>query len=150
MLSQPATLAMAVMTMSVQGVTMLADAQAMVSVEPSAFLFAVYLIITPCTAAVFASTRPVSRSIGRHLFGGWRRNPLRFLLAGVTCYASYYLLLVTFQLGANVAAASAVRQVSIPMSVIMGGMLFGEARMMGRLGWSIVLAGGIAIIILSH
>ncbi len=150
LLSQPATLAMAVMTMSVQGVTILADAQAMNTVEPAAFLFAAYLIVTPGVALLFTVTRPSSRSLGSHLFGGWRHQPVRFLAAGTSCYLSYYLLLVAFQLGAGVAAASAVRQISIPLSVIMGGMLFGEARMMGRLGWSFVLAMGVAVIILSH
>ena len=48
------------------------------------------------------------------------------------------------------AAASAVRQVSIPLSVIMGGVVLGEARMTGRLAWSFVLAIGVAVIILSH
>lgn len=150
LLSQPTTLLMAVMTMSVQGVTILADAEAMNTVEPAAFLFAAYLLITPGVALVFAVTRPSSRSLGSHLFGGWRHQPLRFLAAGTSCYLSYYLLLVAFQIGAGVAAASAVRQVSIPISVLMGGMLFGEARMMGRLGWSFVLAIGVAVIILSH
>ena len=36
------------------------------------------------------------------------------------------------------------------MSVVMGGMLIGEARMMARLGWSLVLATGIAVIILCY
>ena len=148
--SQPVTFGMAVMTMSLQGITTLADAEAMAFVEPSAFLFAVYLLITPCLAVLFAVTRPRSLSVSSHLFGGWRRQSLRFLLAGTTCYLSYYLLLVVLQLGTSVAAASAMRQVSIPLSVIMGGLFLGEARMIGRLGWSFVLAAGVALIILFH
>ena len=148
--SQPATLAMAVMTMSTQGITTLADAEAMASSEPSVFLFAVYLIITPCLAVLFAVMRPRSLTLSNHLFGGWCSQPLRFLLAGTTCYLSYYLLLVVIQLGTSVAAASAMRQVSIPLSVIMGGFFLGEARMVGRLGWSFLLAAGVVLIILFH
>ena len=150
LLSQPATLAMALMTMSVQGVTILADGEAMRSVEPAALLFAVYLAVLPCTAILFALTRPGSVSVGDYLLGGWRRQPVRYLAAGITCYLSYYLLLLAFHQGAGVAAASAVRQLSIPLSVIMGGVMFNEARMVGRLGWSLVLTVGIALVILSH
>ena len=149
LLSQPRALMPAVLTMSVQGATILADAQAMRTVEPSAFLFLVYLIVIPSLAVIFAITKPPSVSVARHLFGGWRHQPVRFLLAGISSSLSYYLLLVAFQLGANVAAASAVRQVSIPMSVVLGGFFFKEARMMGRLGWSIVLALGVALVIVA-
>ena len=150
LLSQPRALVPAVLTMSVQGVTMLADAEAMRTVEPSSFLFLVYLIVIPSLAVFFALTRPPSVSVARHLFGGWRHQPVRFLIAGLSSSLSYYLMLVAFQQGANVAAASAVRQVSIPMSVILGGLFFKEARMMGRLGWSIVLAAGVILVIVTR
>ena len=72
---------------------------------------------------------------------------MRFVIAGVTAYASYYLILWVFQLGANVAAVSAVRQISIPASVVMGCMIFKEERMTARLAWSVLLAMGIVVII---
>jgi len=80
---------------------------------------------------------------------GWVETPFRFAFAGVTAYASYYLILITFQMGANVAAVASVRQISIPISVLMGGLILKEARMTGRLAWSGLLALGIVLIALS-
>ena len=74
---------------------------------------------------------------------------MRFLIAGISSSLSYYLLLVTFQMGANVAAASSVRQLLIPLSVLLGAYFFGEARVVRRLGWSIVLATGVVLLIVS-
>jgi hypothetical protein len=57
-------------------------------------------------------------------------------------------MLSAFQLGGNVAALSAARQASIPISVLIGGLLLKEINTLGRLTWSLILALGIAVIIL--
>lgn len=148
--SDPRTLTMAVLAMVGHGTLTLADAEAMRTVEPMAFLLVLYALFIPCSAVLFRLMKPADRPLLQHLFAGWRVTPVRYLLAGITSYVSYYLILKSFQLGGNVAAVSSVRQVSIPLSVILGGMYLREASMMGRLSWSMVLAVGVVIIILSR
>ena len=77
----------------------------------------------------------------------WRQRPGCHLAAGVIAYASYLMILTAYQLGGNVAAVTSVRQASIPISVLLGGLYLREASMGLRLLWSLVLAGGILIII---
>ncbi|MFQ5995129.1 MAG: EamA family transporter [Acidiferrobacterales bacterium] len=149
-LSDPRTLFMAVLAMIGHGTLTLADAEAMRTVEPMAFLLILYILFIPCSAVLFTVMKPPGRSAAEHLFGGWRKKPLRYFLAGFTSYVVYYLILKAFQLGGNVAAVSAVRQISIPLAVILGGMYLKEASMIGRLSWSVVLAIGVAVIILSR
>ncbi len=81
------------------------------------------------------------------LFGSWRRTPGRHLAAGLIAYVSYYMILTAYQLGGNVAAVTSVRQASIPISVLLGGLYLREASMYPRLFWSLVLASGIVVII---
>ncbi|MFQ5937936.1 MAG: EamA family transporter [Acidiferrobacterales bacterium] len=149
-LSDPRTLTMAVLALIGHGTLTLADAEAMRTVEPMAFLLVQYTLFIPCSAVLFTVMKPPNRSALEHLFAGWRVTPVRYFLAGFTSYVSYYLILKAFQLGGNVAAVSAVRQVSIPLSVILGGMYLKEASMMERLSWSVVLAIGVAVIIVSR
>ena len=147
--AQPLTLTLAVLAMCAHGVITLADAKAMETVEPMAFLFLLYLLLIPLTATMFICLRPKKISVFQHLISGWLRTPLRFLFAGTASYTSYYLILSAFQLGANVAAVSAVRQVSIPFSVLLGCLLLKEERMTGRLAWSALLALGVVVIMIS-
>ena len=76
-------------------------------------------------------------------------KPLRFFLAGFTAYASYLLILYSFRMGANVAAVSAIRQISIPFSVLIGGFYLFEKLMNYRLFWSLLLTLGVIIIIVA-
>ena len=108
-----------------------------------------YILVIPGMAVVLSVDRPAGRSVYRHLFVGWTATPVRFAVAGITAYVSYYFILMAFQMGANVAAVSAVRQVSIPFSVLMGCLIYKEARMTARLAWSILLALGVAVIVLA-
>lgn len=147
--SQPKTLAAAVLVMCFHGVITLADAEAMRHVEPAAFMFLQYLILIPAMAAVLIVTRPAGRSIHQHLIAGWMRTPVRYAVAGITAYVSYFLILASFQMGGDAAAVSSVRQMSIPLSVLLGGLILKEARMTGRLAWSLLLAAGIVLIVLS-
>ncbi len=149
LLDQPKALAMALLGMSAHGALTLADAQALRVVTPTQFFFFLYLFVIPVAGTMFAMTRPRGRTVGEHLFAGWCATPGRYLLAGCTSYLSYYLILTAFHLGGNVAAVSALRQISIPVSVFLGGMLLREARMGGRLAWSVVLALGVATIVVS-
>jgi drug/metabolite transporter (DMT)-like permease len=147
--SQPKTLTLATLALCAHGVITLADAAAMKVADPAAYIFVQYIFLTPGMALVFLTTKPSGHSLYRHLISGWSRTPGRFVIAGVTAYASYYFILWAFQLGANVAAVSAVRQISIPASVIMGCLIYKEERMTIRLAWSGLLALGVVVIVLS-
>ena len=147
--SEPATLTVATLAMCVNGVIALADAEAMKQVEPAAYLFVQYIFLVPAMTLIFLTMRPAGHTVVEYLFVGWTRTLGRFLIAGTTSYASYLLILLAFQLGGNVAAVSAVRQISIPLSVLMGCLIFKEQRMTARLAWSVLLALGVVWIIFS-
>ena len=140
-------LALAVAAMCAHGVITLVDAEAMRSVRPEEFLLLTYMVVLPGMAAVFVATRPRGRGALEHLFAGWWTTPGRFLCAGMLSYISYCILLVAFHLGGNVAAVASLRQISIPVSVILGAVVLGERRLMGRFGWSALLAFGVALIL---
>ena len=149
LLSEPKILILAFLAMCTHGVITLADAAAMQKVEPAVYMFVMYLFVVPGMAFVLSINRPANRNLFTHLFVGWVKTPFRFAVVGITAYASYYLILITFQLGANVAAISAVRQVSIPLSVLLGCLIYKEARMTARLAWSGLLALGVIVIVLA-
>ena len=148
-LSKPSSILLAVLAMCFHGIITLADAEAMKYVEPAAFLFIQYLFVTPAMAIIFILTRPSGKNIYEYLFSGWGEKPLRFFLAGFTAYASYLLILYSFRMGANVAAVSAIRQISIPFSVLIGGFYLFEKQMNYRLFWSLLLTLGVIIIIVA-
>jgi len=148
-LSKPSSILLAVLAMCFHGIITLADAEAMKYVEPAAFLFIQYLFVTPAMAIIFILTRPSGKNIYEYLFLGWGKKPLRFFLAGFTAYISYLLILYSFRMGANVAAVSSIRQISIPFSVLIGGFFLLEKQMNYRLFWSILLTLGVVIIIIS-
>ena len=147
--SKPASLLLAVLAMCFHGIITLADSEAMKYVEPAAFLFIQYLFVIPAMALMFIFTRPAGKNIYEYLFLGWKNKPLRFFFAGFTAYISYLLILYSFRMGANVAAVSAVRQISIPFSVLLGGFYLLEKKMNYRLSWSLLLTLGVIIIVVS-
>ena len=71
------------------------------------------------------------------------------LLPGVLAYSSYYLILLAYQLGGDVAAVTAMRQASIPISVALGGLFLREGAMARRFFAAGLLALGIAVIALN-
>ena len=71
-----------------------------------------------------------------------------YVKIGVICYISYLLILFAYQGGGEVAAVNAVRQASIPFSVLLGGMWLKEADMGQRILASLLLAAGIIVIVL--
>jgi len=146
----PLTLGAASVAMAGHGITALADAQAMQLIEPMVLMVWVNILLVLFCGAYFALRRPPYRSRGAQLLAGWRATPLRIIAAGALSYVSYLLILIAFQLGGDVAAVSTLRQASIPISVLLGGMYLGEQSVGRRLGWSAVLAVGIIIIILSR
>ncbi len=83
-LAQPRTLAMAILALCSNGVTYLADAAAMKSAEPVAFLFLQYLFLIPAMAIALIITRPAGRTVYHHLFIGWVQTPFSFFISGIT------------------------------------------------------------------
>jgi len=68
------------------------------------------------------------------------------LVPGVLAYSSYYLILLAYQLGGDVALVTSVRQASIPISVALGGLFLREGAIARRLLAAGLLALGIAVI----
>ena len=148
--AQPKTLSLAVFAMIVHGFVTIMDARAVQTVEPMVQFFWVSLIAIIPLAVIFALTRPKESHVIEHLFGGWRQTPGSFIMVGTSAYVSYILMLMAFKLGGEVAALSSIRQASIPISVLIGGLLLKEKNIFERLIWSLVLASGIVLIILSN
>ena len=148
--SQPLVMSTALVALAGSGVYSLADAEAMRTVEPMVFLFWVNVLVVLCSAIYIMVMKSPGRSHLTHLFGGWRQTPVMYVMAGLSSYASYYLILTAFQMGGNVAAVTSVRQVSIPLAVILGGLYLKEADTRSRLLWAFVLAAGVVVIVLAR
>ena len=71
------------------------------------------------------------------------------VLPGVLAYSSYYLILIAYQLGGDVAAVTSMRQASIPISVLLGGLFLREGAMLRRFCAAGLLALGIVVIAMS-
>ena len=70
-----------------------------------------------------------------------------FLGLGAICYLSYILILGAYAMGGDVAAVTSVRQSSIPISVILGGLMFREGSMIRRFFASLLLTFGIILVV---
>lgn len=143
-------LLLALVAMVASAAYSVADAIAMQqSAPPAAFLFWVYCLVSVLLlgACLIERSRGLLRTVDV-LEGSWRDFG-RIAIASFSSYASYYLILLAFQFHADAAVVSAVRQASIPVSVILAALLLGEPRFMHRMGWALVLAAGIVIIIFS-
>lgn len=127
------------------GYTM-ADRAAMQISDPAAFLFWVYVAVTPAFAVLALVFKPQGVPVAAHLFAGWRSAPIRIAAASLVSYVSYVLILWAFGMGAGAAEAAAIRQASIPVSVVLAALVLGETRFLGRLAWSIMIAGGVVLI----
>lgn len=150
LLNEPRTFMTALLAMSGHGITSLADAKAMQSMEPAVLMMWVNAVLILACGTYFAINKPTVRSIGTHLVAGWRTTPVRIVAAGVLSYLSYLLILIAFQRGGDVAAVSSLRQISILMSVLLGGALLSETNVARNLLWSMVLGTGVVVIILSR
>lgn len=150
LLADPLTLGLAVLAMSGTGIYSIADWHGVQIVEPMVMLFWSTLSCLPFFAAFFWWLHGGRHGAAKRFPGNWKATPWRYLGAGALAYVSYFLLLTAYQLGGNVAAVTSVRQASIPISVFLGGLYLKEADMATRLLWSLVLAAGIVVIVLSR
>ena len=149
-LSQPKTLSLATLAMIVHGIVTLMDAQAVQVVEPMVQFFWVSMIAVIPLGIYFSLNRQKDNHASEYLFGGWKKTPGSYIIIGISAYLSYFLMLKAFKMGGEVAALSSIRQASIPMSVLIGGLILKEENFVKRLKWSFVLALGIILIIFSN
>ena len=143
----PKTLACAVLAMSGVAIYSLADSRGVRLIHPSVMYFWV-------EAACLVGYLFIFRLLGEHSVRWtalylWLRRPLSNTAAGVMAYASYWLILKAYALGGDVAAVTSVRQASIPISVLIGGVLLREGAVLRRFGASLLLAVGILVVVLS-
>jgi drug/metabolite transporter (DMT)-like permease len=150
LLQHPKLVLTATLAMVGSAIYGLADSAAMQSIEPAPFLFWVYTILTLAFIVFFALSRPKKRPLSLQLFGCWRSTALQVLASGALSYASYTLILLAFQAGGEVAAVSATRQASIPISVLLGSLVLKEERLLARLAWSLLLAGGVVLVMVGE
>jgi len=146
LLDNPTTLMFALLAMVGTGVNSIADARAVQVVAPSVIFFWTFVFTLPGFVLTFAVLGGKTVTVPS-LFQ-WVRNPLPYVKIGVLCYISYLLILLVYQADGEVAVVNAVRQASIPFSVILGGMWLKEADMNQRIMASLLLAAGIVVIVL--
>lgn len=143
-LSDPKTLGLALLSMSGTGIYSIADANMMKVMEPEVQLLWVEALLVPVYLGLFLRRRTHTR------YPDDRPALARLamlVVPGVMAYASYYLILLAYQMGGEVAAVTSVRQASIPISVLLGGFFLREGAVLRRMFAASLLAGGIVAII---
>lgn len=142
-LDDPVTLLYALLALCGTGIYSLADAHVMQHIAPQVLAFTVDSAVLPFFLILWLRKRSISRLQSDATFSF---SPIYVLLPGVLCYLSYYLILVAYQLGGDVAVVTSLRQASIPISVALGGMFLREGAMTRRFVAASLLALGIVVI----
>lgn len=141
------SLLLALAAMMASAVYALADAAAMKIADPATFVFWVYLVVCALLATVvLTGSAPPAEAIAG-IARSWTRAPWRIIVASVASYVSYYFILQAFQMRGDPALVVAVRQISIPVSVILAAVFLGEPRFRQRFSWALLLALGVVIVI---
>ena len=145
-LADPGTLGLALLAMSGTGIYSIADSTLMRAIEPEVQMMCVEALLLPVYIMLFLRRRTHTR------YPDSRRMLVRFamfVVPGAMAYASYYLILLAYQMGGEVAAVTSVRQASIPISVLLGGYFLREGSIARRLFAATLLAAGIVVIVIS-
>ncbi len=143
-LEDPKTLGLALLAMAGTGIYSMADANLMKTLEPEVQLFWIETFLIPVYLGLFMRRRTHTR------YDDPRSLPARaimLIVPGIMAYGSYYLILMAYQMGAEVAAVTSVRQASIPISVMLGGFFLREGAIARRLIAALLLAAGIVVIV---
>jgi drug/metabolite transporter (DMT)-like permease len=139
----PAALGFALVAMSGSGIYSLSDAQLMQTITPQALAIAVETTIVPVYAIRWYRQRDTDDTVLAHAnFKGIAY----LILPGIIAYSSYYLILLSYQSGGDVASVTSLRQASIPISVALGGLFLREGAMARRFFAASILAFGIILI----
>lgn len=145
-LENPAALGFALLAMTGTGLYSLADAQMMQNLSPQVLIFVIEGVVAPIYAVQWYRNRPPRRAAPLRLLSV---NTLWLLVPGIVCYISYFLILLAYQLGGDVAAVTSLRQASILFSVLLGGMLLREGAILRRFSAAAIIVGGIVVIALN-
>ena len=148
LLDDPKAFGLAVLAMLGSAAYSLSDAAAMQITTAAPFLFYVYVLTTVMLVTAQAIEERQPRAVLSRVWSGWRQAPVRIVVAGVVSYLSYLLILYAFSIGAEAANVTAVRQASIPVSVVFAAVLLREPRFIHRIGWASLIAAGILCIAL--
>jgi len=140
---EPKILILALLAMSGTGIYSMADGAASQEIPVPVLYFYVQSNLVVCYGILM-------RVMGKFHFSSMFL-PVEFpsvrrcFLASTLVYGSYILILQSYALGGDVALVTTVRQISIPLSVLMGGIWLRETGMMSRFVASGILSVGIAI-----
>ena len=140
------SLCLALLAMLGSAAYTVADANAMSVISPSVFLFYVYIIVALGLFGLgLSESRNMANSISL-LKTNFAHAPRRIILAGMSSYVSYYLILWAFKVGSEAAAVSAIRQVSIPLAVVVATIVLKEKKFFYNLWWASFVGIGVIII----
>jgi len=140
------SLCLALLAMLGSAAYTVADANAMSVISPSVFLFYVYIIVALGLFGLgLSESRNMANSISL-LKTNFAHAPRRIILADVSSYVSYYLILWAFKVGSEAAAVSAIRQVSIPLAVVFATIVLKEKKFFYNLWWASFVGIGVIII----
>ena len=139
-------LCLAIMAMIGSACYSISDAIAVQKIAPSVLLFYCYILVSLILFFMVVFNNGSTKNTLIYLLHQWKPNQYKILSAGLISYSSYYLILVAFGLGADAAAVSAVRQASIPISVLLAAYFLNENETFRRLGWASLIALGIIIL----
>ncbi len=145
-LADPATLGFALLAMSGTGIYSIADSQLMRTIEPEVQLMCVEALLLPVYLVLYLRRRAHTRQPDPR--AALVRASM-FVIPGAMAYSAYYLVLMAYQMGGEVAAVTSVRQASIPISVLLGGFFLREGSIARRLFAATLLASGIVVVIAS-
>jgi len=145
-LENPAALGFALLALTGTGLYSLADAEMMKTMSPQVLIFVIDGVIAPIYALQWYRARPAKPAAPLNLLSV---KTLWLLVPGIICYASYFLILLAYQLGGDVATVTALRQASILISVILGGMFLREGAILRRFSAAAIIVGGIVVIALN-
>jgi len=148
-LSDPKTLGLSLLAMSGTGIYSIADSQLMQTITPEVQMLWVEALLIPVYLGLFLRRRVHTSFPGFANPRPATAGLAMLVVPGIMAYASYYLILLAFKLGGDVAAVTSVRQASIPISVLLGGFFLREGAIMRRLCASLLLAAGIVVIIVT-
>lgn len=120
----------------------LADARSMQLVKPEVLLFWIYLLVSGGLAALAGfNLRAQAASVRFE-----RRNLFRILLAALSSYLSYYLILLAYARNADPAVVNVVRQFATPVAVFVAIVWYREHLRLSQWVSVTVLTAGIALV----
>ena len=144
-LEDPRTLGLALLAMSGTGIYSIADSGLMKTLDPQVMIFWIETSLIPVYLTLYLHRRTHTLFVDPRPMG---RRVAMLILPGVMAYGAYYLILMAYQMGGEVAAVTSLRQASIPISVMLGGFFLREGAILRRLIAASLLTAGIVVIVM--